>query len=128
MKIVLPLLVLGVATCLNMAAAQPTFDPAQVDIYIEPYYKSKGLSISVGEFSKGLASKSEKQFVATIAKMRESWEKLNFQELYVAAIRLYDLGYRKESIYWYYTAQYRGRLFGMLLDQKKMGGAGCSWI
>src|SRR5207244_10164755 len=41
-----------------------------------------------------------------------------------AAIRLYDLGYRKESVYWFYSAQYLGRQFGVLLDQTKMGSIG----
>jgi hypothetical protein len=34
---------------------------------------------------------------------------------------LYDLGYRKKAVYWFYSAQYRGRQFGVLLDQTKMG-------
>jgi hypothetical protein len=42
----------------------------------------------------------------------------------VAAIRLYDLGFRKESIYWFYSAQYRGRLFATLIDRDKMGSMG----
>jgi hypothetical protein len=49
---------------------------------------------------------------------------LNFAEVYAAAIRLYDLGFRKESIYWFYSAQYRGRLFASLIDQNKMGSIG----
>jgi len=44
--------------------------------------------------------------------------------MYVAAIRLYDLGFRKESIYWFYSAQYRGRLLATLIDQEKMGNMG----
>ena len=44
--------------------------------------------------------------------------------MYVAAIRLYDLGFRKDSIYWFYSAQYRGRLFATLIDQNKMGSIG----
>ena len=56
--------------------------------------------------------------------MKQSWETLNFPELYVAAIRLYDLGFRKDSIYWFYSAQYRGRLFATLIDQNKMGSIG----
>jgi hypothetical protein len=44
--------------------------------------------------------------------------------MYVAAIRLYDLGFRKESIYWLYSAQYRGRLFAGLIDREKMGSIG----
>jgi hypothetical protein len=44
--------------------------------------------------------------------------------VYVAAIRLYDFGFRKDSIYWFYSAQYRGRLFATLIDQEKMGSIG----
>ena len=56
--------------------------------------------------------------------MKQDWDRLTFPELYVAAIRLYDLGYRKEAVYWFYSAQYRGRQFGVLLDQTKMGSIG----
>ncbi|PYL05337.1 MAG: hypothetical protein DME32_00105 [Verrucomicrobia bacterium] len=44
--------------------------------------------------------------------------------MYVAAIRLYDLGFRNESTYWFYSAQYRGRLFASLVDQERMGSMG----
>lgn len=56
--------------------------------------------------------------------MKKDWDRLTFPELYVGAIRLYDLGYRKEAVYWFYSAQYRGRQFGVLLDQTKMGTIG----
>jgi hypothetical protein len=32
--------------------------------------------------------------------------------------------FRKESIYWFYSAQYRGRLFASLIDRDKMGSMG----
>lgn len=107
-----------------LARAQIISDPAHIDVYITPYYNSKRPTIEVGPFSSGLAAKNEPEFLATIAKMKKSWDTLNFPETYVAAIRLYDLGYRKESIYWFYSAQYRGRLFGSLIDQEKMGSMG----
>ncbi|HUB68132.1 MAG TPA: hypothetical protein VL981_11670 [Candidatus Methylacidiphilales bacterium] len=56
--------------------------------------------------------------------MKKQWSQLSFPELYVGAIRLYDLGYRKESIYWFYTAQYRGRQCTMFLAPAKTGGMG----
>jgi hypothetical protein len=56
--------------------------------------------------------------------VKQDWDRLTFPELYVAAIRLYDLGYRKEAVYWFYSAQYRGRQFGVLLDQTKMKSIG----
>ena len=110
--------------CADLAAGQVINDPARIEIYVTPYYNSKGPVIDVGRFSSGLAAKGESEFVATISKMQQSWDSLNFPEMYVAAIRLYDLGFRKESIYWFYSAQYRGRLFATLIDQEKMGSMG----
>src|ERR1043166_10015071 len=110
--------------CAGFAVGQTIKDPAHNEVYVTPYYNSKGPVIDVGPFSSGLAAKSEPEFVATISKMKQSWETLNFPEMYVAAIRLYDLGFRKESIYWFYSAQYRGRLFATLIDQEKMGSIG----
>src|SRR5437879_6293987 len=107
-----------------LEAAQPLSNASHIDVYVTPYYNSKGPSVSVGRFSSGLASAKEDEFVATIGRMKKDWNQLTFPELYVAAIRLYDLGYRKEAVYWFYSAQYRGRQFGVLLDQSKMGSIG----
>src|SRR5437762_3595690 len=109
---------------LALNAAEPEINPSHIDVYVTPYYNSKGPEISVGRFSSGLASTKEADFLTTIAEMKKDWDRLTFPELYVAAIRLYDLGYRKEAVYWFYTAQYRGRQFGILLDQSKMGSIG----
>ncbi|MEO5961303.1 MAG: hypothetical protein ABIZ49_03230 [Opitutaceae bacterium] len=105
-------------------AAQPAIDYAHIDAYITPFYNAQGPAVRVGRFSPGLAATKEDEVLATIFKMKKDWDRLTFPELYVAAIRLYDLGYRKESIYWFYSAQYRGRQFGTLLDQTQMGGIG----
>ena len=109
---------------LALQAAQPEIDPSHIDAYVTPYYDSKGPAVSVGRYSSGLASAKEDDFLTTIAQMKKDWDKLTFPELYVGAIRLYDLGYRKEAVYWFYSAQYRGRQFGVLLDQAKMGSIG----
>jgi len=110
--------------CLPLEATESVRDASHIDVYVTPYYNSKSPSVSVGRFSLGLASAKEDEFLVTITKMTEDWDQLTFPELYVAAIRLYDLGYRKEAVYWFYTAQYRGRQFGILLDQSKMGSIG----
>jgi hypothetical protein len=107
-----------------LKAAQPEINPSHIDVYVTPYYDSKGPAVSVGRFSSGLASANEDDFLNTIAEMKKDWDQLTFAELYVGAIRLYDLGYRKEAVYWFYSAQYRGRQFGVLLDQTKMGSIG----
>src|SRR6266436_8920958 len=124
MKLNLPsLLAIALFGCV-MAGGQTITDPAHIEVYVTPYYNSKGQAVDVGPFSSGLAAKNEPEFVATIAKMKKSWNTLNFAETYVAAIRLYDLGFRKESICWFYSAQYRGRLLATLIDRDKMGSMG----
>ena len=122
--LLLALIMINVASFTLMAAQQPEKNPSHIDVYVTPYYNSKGPEISVGRFSSGLASAKESDFLSTIAEMKKNWDQLTFPELYVATIRLYDLGFRKESIYWFYSAQYRGRQFGVLLDQSKMGSIG----
>jgi hypothetical protein len=118
------LLVLILFGCADVVVGQTINDPARIEIYVTPYYNSKGPTISVGPFSKGLGANSEREFVGTIAKMKQSWNNLSFPEMYVAAIRLYDRGFRGESIYWFYSAQYQGRLVATVLDREKMGSIG----
>lgn len=124
MKALLFRLALLFVSAFSLVAAPTQIDYSHIETYIPPFYNSSGTIINVGPYSEGLASDDPKEFVATIKKMKQSWEQLSFMELYVAAIRLYDLGYRKESIYWFYTANYRSRLFAALVDQKKMGKIG----
>ncbi len=106
------------------AATQSGIDPAHIDAYVTPYYASKGPAIHVGRFSSGLASSNPKQVLATIGAMKKQWQRLSFPELYVGAVRLYDLGYRNEAVYWFYTAQYRARQVSVLLDPSKIGSVG----
>jgi hypothetical protein len=108
----------------SAARAQVVSDPARIEVYVTPYYNSKGPEINVGTFSKGLSALKESEFATTIAKMKQAWNTLRFPEMYVAAIRLYDLGFRNEATYWFYSAQYRSRLFALLIDQEKMGSMG----
>jgi hypothetical protein len=124
MKKLLVVLYAASAAWFPLEAAEPVSDASHIDVYVTPYYNSKGPSVSVGRFSSGLASAKEDEFLATITRMKKDWDQLTFPELYVAAIQLYDLGYRKEAVYWFYSAQYRGRQFGILLDQSKMGSIG----
>jgi hypothetical protein len=106
------------------ALPAPAADPGRIDADVTPFYDSSGPVINIGKYSTGLGSKTPGEFVSTIFRMKNQWNDLNFIELYVGAIRLYDLGYRNEATYWFYTAQYRGRLFALLVDQKRLGSIG----
>ncbi len=111
----------GLLVPVSAAAAS---DPGHIDAYVTPYYNSAGPAVRVGTYSAGLASNNQATVVATILQMKQHWNRLNFLELYVAAIRLYDLGYRDEATYWFYSGQYEGRLFALLADPKRLGNIG----
>jgi len=117
-------LIIGVFALGSLAVGQTIGDPARIEVYVTPYYNSKGPVINFGPFSKGLAANNEAEFVATIAKMKQAWDNLTFPEMYVAAIRLYHQGFRNDATYWFYSAQYRGRLLASLVDREKMGSMG----
>jgi len=93
-------------------------------VYITPYYNSSGLQIGVGEFSKGLAGTDVPSLQKTLSAMKAKWSELCPEAMYVAAIRLYDLGLKDESVYWFYSAQYRAKLFQGLLEPASIGGIG----
>src|SRR5579871_2022410 len=80
-----------------LAQSDPGIDVNHVDAYITPFYNSAGPQINIGPFSEGLASTNDAQFVATVREMKRRFSEFTFVQIYVAAIRLYDLGYRKEA-------------------------------
>src|SRR5947199_10455891 len=91
-----------------LKAAQPEINPSHIDAYITPYYDSKGPEAKVGQFSSGLASAKEDDFLVTIAPMKTTFDRLTFPELYVTAILLCHVCDRQESVRWSSSAQYRG--------------------
>ena len=93
-------------------------------IYITPYYDSDGLKISVGEYSKELASADADTILRVCDKLKREKHRLRAEVMYVTAIRLYDLGRKDEAVYWFYTAQYRARVFTSILDKEKIGSIG----
>jgi hypothetical protein len=111
---------------LNAQAPLPKKKPEEspIPIFITPYYNSEGLQISVGEYSKKLAAADAKTILQVSKELKKARDKLRAEVMYVAAIRLYDLGQKDEAVYWFYTAQYRARVFSSILDPKKIGGLG----
>lgn len=93
-------------------------------LYVTPFYNSEGPTVNIGKFSKELAAANKQSIKATVATMKQEMATLPAVSMFVAAARLYDLGYRDESVYWFYVAQYRARLFQALLDPGKIGGMG----
>lgn len=93
-------------------------------IYVTPYYNADGPIVEVGEFSAGLAAADLETVRATVQTMHAELGTLRVEAMYVAALRLHDLGDRDAAVDWFYRAQFRARLFGTLLDPDQVGTMG----
>lgn len=112
---------------LAFAAAVPVAIASQsepIGVYVTPFYNSEGPQVSVGTFSQDLAAADEESIRHVTDAMEQKAASLPVVAMYVAAIRLYDLGHRDEAVHWFYAAQYRARLFQAVLDQSRIGGIG----
>jgi hypothetical protein len=90
-----------------------------IKVSIKPYYESEGVKIEVGRYSKDFAITDEKKFLEAIFKIKENWENLTAEELFIGAIRLYDMEFRDEAVYWFYSAQFRAKVYQGSLAQPK---------
>jgi hypothetical protein len=118
-RLLLLLLLAGLCSCGRSGG-----DEGRMPINVTPYYDFRGPQIAVGKYSEALAATSVPDLRATAAAMKADWLALRPEAMYVAAIRLYDLGLRDESAYWFYSAQYRGRLFEALVDTSQAESVG----
>ena len=82
----------------------------QINIYVTPFYDSTPLQINVGEYSKRLKSNSSAKMLKLADELKEKIDEVDALTLYVLSIRLYNLGKKDESFYWFYTAQFRARV------------------
>ncbi len=104
----------------------PTQDPvlqaqgAFISVTISPYFASEGTQISVGEYSEELRTDNLQELTALAEKMSQQREILTPEQMYVLAIRFYNLGDKDTSIYWYYEAQFRARLFQQAVEPAQM--------
>ncbi|MDY0169224.1 MAG: hypothetical protein RBS80_21960 [Thermoguttaceae bacterium] len=90
-------------------------------IYVTPFYNSEGPQVAVGKHSDDLARANADTIEEMVAAMKAEWDELRPEAMCVAAIRLFDLGLKDEAVYWFYSAQYRGRLFQALCDPDQVG-------
>jgi hypothetical protein len=116
-----PIAAITIMTVLGSAAlatAQP------MPIFVTPYYDAKGPVVAVGKFSEGLEATDRAAIAKVVKQMDAERATLPAEAMYVAAIRLYDVGLREESVNWFYRAQYRSRLLMAALDPAKIGSMG----
>lgn len=97
---------------------------APLDIYVLPYYFSDGQQIRVGAevgpaLQPLLAAGSTKDLAAARAQVEADAARVASPALMVLAVRLYDAGQRDEAAFWFYVAQLRYRLFGLVINRSR---------
>jgi hypothetical protein len=89
-------------------------------IAVMPFYDSQGPQIAVGDYSQRLGNTDLDALNALAQEMADNKAVLTPEEMYVLAIRLYDLGDRDGAVYWYYEAQFRAKLFQQAIEPAQM--------
>jgi hypothetical protein len=99
-------------------------DQPAIPILVPPFYYSNGIQIYVGNYSEQLATSNLQELVALADEMSQKKQELTPEQMFVLAIRLYDLGDKDDSVYWFYEAQFRSKLFLKSLDSAHIGSQG----
>jgi hypothetical protein len=102
-------------------------DMKPMPIFVTPFYSSQGPQISVGVFSQRLAAADAATIKDVTQDMKKQWDALPVEAMYVASIRLYDLGHKDDAVYWFYSAQYRARLFAAIVPDASPANGGSAF-
>jgi hypothetical protein len=95
-----------------------------IHIIVSPFYSSDGAQIHVGNYSEKLGTDNAQELIVLAQQMAKQRDELTPEQMFVLAIRLYDLGKKDDSLYWFYEAQFRAKLFLKTLDPAQVGHGG----
>ena len=107
-----------------MSTPSRTPDVERIALEVQPLFDTDGPTVNVGPFSRALEDADAESIMGTVREMRRAEQTLTAAAMYVAAVRLYNLGFRDQAVEWFYAAQYRARLFQTLLDPRAVGSIG----
>lgn len=106
----------------NMYAQE--LDNGQIPFYAEPYYRYKPLKVNIGKYSDELRTSDTAELMALVNTIQNNIDSVSIEALYILSLRLYDLGKKDESFYWFHTAKTRAKIFSDMLDPKWIGTIG----
>jgi len=105
-------------------AIPPTSTFSPLPIAVLPFYNSETNQINVGDYSQQLGTSNFQELSTVLQVMTEQRDVLTPEQMFVLAIRLFDLGDNDHAVYWFYEAQFRAKLFQIAIDPSHIGGAG----
>ncbi len=99
-----------------------TFSP--LPVIVSPFYDSSSHQINVGDYSEQLGTFNFEELSTLVEEMAAKKDELTPEQMFVLAIRLFELGDNDNAVYWFYEAQFRAKLFLIALDPAHIGGRG----
>ncbi|MDP4220056.1 MAG: hypothetical protein Q8916_13105 [Bacteroidota bacterium] len=96
----------------------------RLPFYAVPYYNSDPLTISIGKYKTELLTEDTTKILALANKIKADLNNTDIESLLFLSLRLYDLGKKDESFYWFHTAKARAIVFIDMLDTAYVGGIG----
>jgi hypothetical protein len=105
----------------------PPVDPdgpvKRIDVYVTPFYQAARTkdgppAVAVGaRFDKGLSSNDREDILAVRDAIVAEPDLVTPMTMMVLAVRLYDVGLRDESVFWFYVAKYRYATLSEVLER-----------
>jgi hypothetical protein len=105
----------------ELAVTEPA-KASVIPILVPQFYSSDDLEIRVGNYSQQLGTRDLQELTRLSQEMARQKHELTPEQMFVLAIRLYDLGEKDDSVYWFYEAQFRAKLFQQTLDADHFAG------
>lgn len=102
----------------------PQVSTPPIPILVPRFYDSEGIQIQVGNYSEQLATNDHQELTTLAQEMARQKDQLTPEQMFVLAIRLYDLHEKDQSLYWFYEAQFRAKLFLKSIDTTHAGSIG----
>jgi hypothetical protein len=105
-------------------AAPPTSTYSPLPVVVSPFYDSQSNQINVGNYSQQLSTSDFQELTTLVQEMEKQRDVLTPEQMFVLAIKLFDLGDNDNAVYWFYEAQFRAKLFLIAIDPSQVGSIG----
>jgi len=104
--------------------APPTSTYSPLPVIVSPFYDSTSHQVNVGNYSEQLSAFEFTELTSVAEEMTSKKSELTPEQMFVLAIRLFELGDNDNAVYWFYEAQFRAKLFLIARDQSRVGSLG----
>ncbi|MBI1838029.1 MAG: hypothetical protein HYR91_12265 [Flavobacteriia bacterium] len=104
--------------------SQENTNTSIIPLTITPIYQYEPLNINTPDYQKELSAITKDNADSLVSIFQKRIDSISIESLFIFSVRLYDLGKKDESVYWFHVAKIRAGIFIKSLDNEKIGGIG----